>query len=177
MEHAPSIVCRFNGCENIALPNLAKCDFHRHRLPCQVHGCNNIVYARKLCVRHGGKPQCRHDGCDANARGGGFCARHAKVQVKHVCIEPLCNNVAHAKSKCVRHGGGRRCREPECNTLARLGGLCRRHADGPMEIDDEPIWRDISVGMDYVPTFEDVDQSILDCILATTEPMMTAMLY
>ncbi|EQC25928.1 hypothetical protein SDRG_16227 [Saprolegnia diclina VS20] len=161
MDQAPSIACRFNGCENIALPNLAKCDFHRHRLPCQVHDCNNIV----------------HDGCDANARGGGFCARHAKVHVKHVCLEPLCNSVAHAKSKCVRHGGGRRCREPECHTLARSGGFCRRHADGPMKMDDEPNWHDIEVGMDHVPTFEDLDQSILDCILATTEPMMTTMLF
>ncbi|OQR83051.1 hypothetical protein ACHHYP_15182 [Achlya hypogyna] len=128
-------MCRFNGCNNEALPGVAKCAFHRHRLPCAVEHCNNIVYARKLCVRHGGRHQCSHSGCDANARAGGLCARHAKVHAKHECSEPSCTNVAHARTKCVRHGGGRRCTEAGCSTLARTGGYCRRHK--PLGIEEQ----------------------------------------
>lgn len=122
--------CRFNDCDNHAVDGTSKCAFHKNRRQCCVESCTNQVYARKLCVRHGGKKQCQADNCDAHARGGGFCLQHGGFVVKRFCIVEGCSKQAHARQKCVRHGGGRRCKVDGCMQHARAGGLCNRHSHG-----------------------------------------------
>ena len=47
---------------------------------------------------------------------------------KWSCNEPGCPKSAHGKtSKCVAHGGGRRCDEPSCQKLAKQSGDCIAH--------------------------------------------------
>ncbi|KAF0722350.1 hypothetical protein Ae201684P_010003 [Aphanomyces euteiches] len=122
--------CYFKGCENAVVDGSLKCSFHRHRTQCAIQDCHNQVYARNLCVRHGGKKPCLHEGCTGNARRGDFCTRHGATSYKKVCSEPGCSRVAHARQKCVRHGGGRKCNAQGCETHARtrLGGFCHRHS-------------------------------------------------
>ncbi|RLN49708.1 hypothetical protein BBJ28_00005033 [Nothophytophthora sp. Chile5] len=122
--------CRFNDCDNLAVDGTSKCAFHKNRRQCCVENCTNQVYARKLCVRHGGKKQCQADRCEAHARGGGFCLQHGGFVVKRFCIVEGCSKQAHARQKCVRHGGGRRCKVDGCMQHARAGGLCNRHSHG-----------------------------------------------
>ncbi|CAI5714801.1 unnamed protein product [Peronospora effusa] len=122
--------CRFNDCDNLAVDGTSKCAFHKNRRQCCVENCTNQVYARKLCVRHGGKKQCQADHCEAHARGGGFCLQHGGFVVKRFCIVEGCSKQAHARQKCVRHGGGRRCKVDGCMQHARAGGLCNRHSHG-----------------------------------------------
>lgn len=122
--------CRFNDCDNLAVDGTSKCAFHKNRRQCCVENCTNQVYARKLCVRHGGKKQCQADNCEAHARGGGFCLQHGGFVVKRFCIVEGCSKQAHARQKCVRHGGGRRCKVDGCMQHARAGGLCNRHSHG-----------------------------------------------
>ncbi|KAL4145136.1 hypothetical protein PRNP1_012809 [Phytophthora ramorum] len=122
--------CRFNDCDNLAVDGTSKCAFHKNRRQCCVENCTNQVYARKLCVRHGGKKQCQADSCEAHARGGGFCLQHGGFVVKRFCIVEGCSKQAHARQKCVRHGGGRRCKVDGCMQHARAGGLCNRHSHG-----------------------------------------------
>lgn len=122
--------CRFNDCDNMAVDGTSKCAFHKNRRQCCVENCTNQVYARKLCVRHGGKKQCQADNCEAHARGGGFCLQHGGFVVKRFCIVEGCSKQAHARQKCVRHGGGRRCKVDGCMQHARAGGLCNRHSHG-----------------------------------------------
>jgi hypothetical protein len=122
--------CRFNDCDNLAVDGTSKCAFHKNRRQCCVDNCTNQVYARKLCVRHGGKKQCQADNCEAHARGGGFCLQHGGFVVKRFCIVEGCSKQAHARQKCVRHGGGRRCKVDGCMQHARAGGLCNRHSHG-----------------------------------------------
>ncbi|KAE8982339.1 hypothetical protein PR003_g12398 [Phytophthora rubi] len=134
-KHAPAAdgkpkKCRFNDCDNLAVDGTSKCAFHKNRRQCCVENCTNQVYARKLCVRHGGKKQCQADNCEAHARGGGFCLQHGGFVVKRFCIVEGCSKQAHARQKCVRHGGGRRCKVDGCMQHARAGGLCNRHSHG-----------------------------------------------
>ncbi|EQC36649.1 hypothetical protein SDRG_06086 [Saprolegnia diclina VS20] len=118
--------CIFNGCNNAT--STTKCDFHKHRRQCQVPHCFNQVYARHLCVRHGGKRTCAADGCHRNARIAQHCAQHAQAPVRtEMCTHVGCDRVAHLRHKCVRHGGGRQCRITGCATHARRGGYCWRH--------------------------------------------------
>ncbi|KDO22485.1 hypothetical protein SPRG_12767 [Saprolegnia parasitica CBS 223.65] len=120
--------CYFNDCNNAALSDSSKCEFHKHRLKCLIDGCHNQVYARRLCVRHGGKKLCAFPDCNRNARLGKFCSLHGVVTHKRHCNEDGCLKMAHARGKCVRHGGGRRCAHPECPSHARHKGYCSRHA-------------------------------------------------
>ncbi|KDO22484.1 hypothetical protein SPRG_21183 [Saprolegnia parasitica CBS 223.65] len=119
--------CLFNECAHPAVPGTRKCSFHKNRIKCHVANCQNQVYARHLCVRHGGKKQCQYEGCVMNARVGNFCSRHGASNTKKQCIEEGCTKMAHAKQKCVRHGGGRKCRVESCKAHARTGGYCCRH--------------------------------------------------
>ncbi|TDH66326.1 hypothetical protein CCR75_008376 [Bremia lactucae] len=128
--HGQPKKCRFNDCDNLAVDGTSKCAFHKNRRQCCVDNCTNQVYARKLCVRHGGKKQCQAEHCDAHARGGGFCLQHGGFVVKRFCIVEGCSKQAHARQKCVRHGGGRRCKVDGCMQHARAGGLCNRHSHG-----------------------------------------------
>lgn len=125
-----AVKCRFNDCDNAADDGTDKCAFHKNRRQCCVENCTNQVYARKLCVRHGGKKQCQADNCEAHARGGGYCLQHGGFVVKRFCIVEGCSRQAHARQKCVRHGGGRRCKVDACMQHARAGGLCNRHSHG-----------------------------------------------
>ncbi|OQR85997.1 hypothetical protein ACHHYP_11101 [Achlya hypogyna] len=125
--NAPVTACLFNECAHPAVPGTRKCSFHKNRIKCHVANCQNQVYARHLCVRHGGKKQCQYEGCVMNARVGNFCSRHGASNTKKQCIEEGCTKMAHAKQKCVRHGGGRKCRVESCKAHARTGGYCCRH--------------------------------------------------
>ncbi|EQC25930.1 hypothetical protein SDRG_16229, partial [Saprolegnia diclina VS20] len=170
MRAPSSTSCRFNGCTQRALPVLGKCEFHRHRLVCHIDGCNNIVYARQLCVRHGGKLQCAQDDCSANARIDGYCSRHALPTAKRACSEPHCRNLAHSRSKCVRHGGARRCGEELCVSLARTGGFCRRHNPSKVSLRASPVQVDMAASDDL----QELDNKILQCLLIDSpriEPM------
>ncbi|OQS04952.1 hypothetical protein THRCLA_20750 [Thraustotheca clavata] len=113
---------------NPALRDNSKCEFHKHRLKCLHDGCHNQVYARRLCVRHGGKKLCSHSNCERNARLGEFCSLHGAVTHKRHCNELGCTKMAHARGKCVRHGGGRQCSQPGCISHARHKGYCSRHS-------------------------------------------------
>ncbi|KAF0738548.1 hypothetical protein Ae201684P_019749 [Aphanomyces euteiches] len=119
--------CFFNDCESPVMPGSWKCLFHRRRSRCLVVDCANQVYARSLCVRHGGRRQCQHENCTMNQRVGNFCSRHAMAGLKRLCTEIGCTKQAHAKGKCVRHGGGRICKAPDCHMHARHGAFCSRH--------------------------------------------------
>ncbi|KAG9405162.1 hypothetical protein AC1031_004271 [Aphanomyces cochlioides] len=118
--------CFFNGCENEAYVD-TKCKFHMYRGQCQVPNCHSQVYARNHCARHGGKRQCQVDGCGLNCRVGNFCTRHGPAHVVRKCSELNCENQAHLRGRCFRHGGVRLCKVDGCRTSARHGGLCRRH--------------------------------------------------
>ncbi|OQR80706.1 hypothetical protein ACHHYP_17284 [Achlya hypogyna] len=119
--------CTFLGCTKPELPDVGKCASHKNKIKCMVAGCLNQVYARYLCVRHGGKKPCEHTGCDAFASRGPYCVLHGGSIVKRFCIEPGCERQAHARFRCVRHGGGRYCTADGCNLHARSSGLCHRH--------------------------------------------------
>ncbi|OQS05081.1 kinesin, partial [Thraustotheca clavata] len=113
----------------MVIPGSWKCEFHKNRAKCTGSTtCHNQVFARNLCVRHGGKKPCLSEGCTGNARIGNFCSRHGASTMKKHCTEEGCTKVAHARQKCVRHGGGRRCRIEACEAHARNGGYCFRHS-------------------------------------------------
>ncbi|KDO22475.1 hypothetical protein SPRG_12758 [Saprolegnia parasitica CBS 223.65] len=119
--------CIFRDCVAPAVPFTTKCQYHRNRAKCRVAGCCNQVYARHLCVSHGGRRRCQFPECRANARLGLFCTQHGGK--KQRCQEQGCTSLAHAKGKCVRHGGRRPCSADGCLTHARKGGYCWRHRD------------------------------------------------
>ena len=45
---------------------------------CSSSGCSTLVYARGLCVKHGGKrtTACTFSGCTTNAQARGLCTKH-----------------------------------------------------------------------------------------------------
>ncbi|OQR85999.1 hypothetical protein ACHHYP_11102 [Achlya hypogyna] len=129
--------CYFNDCGNLALTDSSKCEFHKHRLKCLMDDCHNQVYARRLCVRHGGKKLCDVPDCSRNARLGKFCSLHGIATHKRHCNEEGCTKMAHARGKCVRHGGGRRCEHPGCPSHARHKGFCSRHTT-PLHLPTPP---------------------------------------
>ncbi|KAF0696357.1 Aste57867_12881 [Aphanomyces stellatus] len=129
MSCSSSSTCCFHGCPNLPAPDSAKCERHKHRTKCSIAQCNNQVYARNRCVRHGGKRRCAYaGGCSSNARSGQFCCKHDEDPTKkRYCTSPGCNHVARARGRCVSHGGGHKCMVPNCIAFARQGGMCRRH--------------------------------------------------
>ncbi|KDO21250.1 hypothetical protein SPRG_13549 [Saprolegnia parasitica CBS 223.65] len=123
MENAA--LCYFHGCTSKPMEGSVKCHFHRNRGLCRISNCRNQVYARSLCVRHGGRHPCAHPGCSTNARLGDFCCRHSKH--KKLCHHPGCTKVIQIHNRCIRHGGSKHCLYPGCATPARAGGHCWRH--------------------------------------------------
>ncbi|KAF0699729.1 Aste57867_9720 [Aphanomyces stellatus] len=123
--------CVFNGCDRVVATEAQKCAFHSHRSLCRIVDCTNQVYARGLCVRHGGKKQCQMDGCQLYCRVGKFCAGHGPSWAVRLCSEAGCTKQAHARGKCVRHGGGRQCKTRGCVAHARVGAFCGRHQRVP----------------------------------------------
>ncbi len=121
-------VCIFQSCNEPSAFNSMKCLFHRHRSQCTYYMCSNQVYARGLCVRHGGKTKCEVPNCTMNTRVGNFCAKHCDPLVKRYCDELNCSNQAHGRGKCVRHGGGRRCLAELCTLRAKYGPYCKHHS-------------------------------------------------
>ncbi|CAK4223110.1 unnamed protein product, partial [Aphanomyces euteiches] len=119
--------CYFNGCNNAAAAGSFKCLFHIHRSRCLIEGCRSQVYARNLCVRHGGKRQCAFEGCKLNSRVGLYCTKHSPSHILRLCSLEGCDNQAHLRGLCFRHGGGRVCKVEGCETFARNRGLCARH--------------------------------------------------
>ncbi|KAF0700407.1 Aste57867_9067 [Aphanomyces stellatus] len=119
--------CHFNGCKEKVRPGTRKCAFHRKKGICRIKDCRNQVYARSLCVRHGARKPCVHPGCEGFARYGGYCCKHGDKYSVKGCTEEGCSNKAHARQKCVRHGGGKKCKEEGCDSHARNGGLCSKH--------------------------------------------------
>ncbi|KAG9404973.1 hypothetical protein AC1031_004071 [Aphanomyces cochlioides] len=117
----------FTDCNNLAQPGSWKCYFHRKRSKCLVVNCTNQVNARHLCVRHGGRSKCLNENCSLSQRLGKYCARHTHLDLKKLCTEPGCDKQAHARRKCVRHGGGRFCNVPECMKHGRQRGFCYKH--------------------------------------------------
>ncbi|EQC36539.1 hypothetical protein SDRG_05988, partial [Saprolegnia diclina VS20] len=126
--------CYFGDCVHEALEGSWRCHFHRHRLKCNIAECRNQVYARGLCVRHGGKSRCQVDACDTNVRDGSFCAKHGGGKRRGNCIEAGCVNRAQARQRCIRHGGGNHCRADNCLKYARTNGLCTRHSRALMTL-------------------------------------------
>ncbi|KAF0718418.1 Aste57867_1713 [Aphanomyces stellatus] len=105
-----------------------KCLEHRYRLRCSAQSCLNQVYARNLCVKHGGKPLCEFPGCSRNVRRHGRCCIHMQNhQERKLCASPGCDKFATSRGSCVRHGGGRQCKWEGCTHYARQGGLCVSH--------------------------------------------------
>ncbi|ETV73385.1 hypothetical protein H257_11884 [Aphanomyces astaci] len=120
-------MCHFNGCTERVRPGTRKCAFHRKKGICHIHNCHNQVYARGLCVRHGARKPCNYPKCEGYARNGGFCTRHGDRHPIKLCSVQGCQNKAHARQKCVRHGGGQKCKADGCVMHARTGGWCSRH--------------------------------------------------
>ncbi|KAF0748015.1 hypothetical protein AaE_007509 [Aphanomyces astaci] len=120
--------CYFKGCARPVLQGAAKCDFHRQRSMCVVADCRNQVFARNLCVRHGGKKSCVHEGCRENVRVGDLCGKHGASAHRKMCIEDGCDKFAQTKQRCSAHGGGQRCKRSGCFAHARRGGFCTRHS-------------------------------------------------
>ncbi|KAG9413697.1 hypothetical protein AC1031_012924 [Aphanomyces cochlioides] len=143
--------CLFNQCTQPAIPNIGKCNFHKHRNKCSIQGCNNQVVLHNLCVRHGGKRLCQAEGCQQHARGGKWCLRHGGIAHKRYCSEPGCGKQAHANKKCIAHGGGRRCQVSGSKLLSRVGGYCQHHTVDP-----------------EAEKTETIDQLILDLVIDST---------
>ncbi|EQC36687.1 hypothetical protein SDRG_06122 [Saprolegnia diclina VS20] len=123
--------CSFQRCVNLAAPRTDKCQLHRFRSVCSVPDCVNQVYARHLCVRHGGKKTCQHPACSANARSGPFCTKHGRAPESALCTISGCTKAAHLRRRCIQHGGGKPCLVPSCNANARARGVCWRHRFKP----------------------------------------------
>ncbi|KAF0682994.1 Aste57867_24924 [Aphanomyces stellatus] len=119
--------CYFNGCPRPTTGDSIKCKFHNLRSICLVQDCRNQVFARNLCVRHGGKKTCCHDDCNENVRIGDLCGKHGAGTTRKPCIEPGCSKFAQSKMRCSAHGGGQRCKLDTCTAHARKGGYCTRH--------------------------------------------------
>ncbi|ETV93792.1 hypothetical protein H310_12356 [Aphanomyces invadans] len=139
-----------------------KCSFHCNRSQCTVALCNNQVYARQLCVRHGGKKVCETPGCITHACGGGHCLRHGGIARKRYCSVEGCSRQAHKNQRCVRHGGGRYCQTPQCSSHARFGGFCLQH-----NVDLEPIQHvnsSFKEPANYVRMLDPIDSAILECL-------------
>ncbi|KAG9405223.1 hypothetical protein AC1031_004331 [Aphanomyces cochlioides] len=120
-------LCIFNDCPFPAQGRSTKCAAHRNRSKCEAPHCPNQAYARGRCVRHGAKRKCAYDQCQLNRRFGSYCSKHADVTQKKQCIVQGCDKQPHARGKCVKHGGGRRCKVAGCMCHARLGVYCTRH--------------------------------------------------
>ncbi|OQR95410.1 hypothetical protein THRCLA_07891 [Thraustotheca clavata] len=119
--------CTFDRCSNLVdVPN-SKCQIHRFRQKCSVGDCSNQVYARRLCIRHGGKKSCEFPDCQSPARVGIFCSKHNSLPPSTPCSVEGCTRAAHLMRKCIRHGGGKPCIVENCDSNARARGLCWRH--------------------------------------------------
>ncbi|EQC39435.1 hypothetical protein SDRG_03637 [Saprolegnia diclina VS20] len=68
--------CVFRDCSEPVLSNSDKCAFHKNRRLCSVIGCENQVYARKLCVKHGARKRCSFPKCRAYTQGHAACPDH-----------------------------------------------------------------------------------------------------
>ncbi|OQR95772.1 hypothetical protein THRCLA_22074 [Thraustotheca clavata] len=68
--------CVFRDCSEPVLPDSHKCAFHKNRRLCSVVGCENQVYARKLCVKHGARKRCAFPKCHAFTQGYVVCPEH-----------------------------------------------------------------------------------------------------
>ncbi|CAK4088840.1 unnamed protein product, partial [Aphanomyces euteiches] len=65
--------------------------------------------------------------CNGNARRFGFCCKHG-VRIRKLCKADGCENIAHARCLCVRHGGGRKCTSTlGCTHAAQIDGYCLSH--------------------------------------------------
>ncbi|KAG9405225.1 hypothetical protein AC1031_004333 [Aphanomyces cochlioides] len=110
-----------------ASPVPTKSAVQRNRAKCNAPNCTNQAYARNRCMRHGAKKPCIVEHCKASRRFGSYCSKHADVTQKKKCIVDGCDKQPHARGKCVRHGGGRRCKADGCMSHARIGVFCSRH--------------------------------------------------
>ncbi|KDO15829.1 hypothetical protein SPRG_18635, partial [Saprolegnia parasitica CBS 223.65] len=116
---ATSTPCLFDGCTNPSLPSRNKCHFHRYRSKCSVDDCFNQVYARRLCVSHGGKKLCKHPHCATPARIGDYCTKHT-TRIPAACqFGGGCARPATAGGLCTLHGGGTPCAVDCCLMPAR----------------------------------------------------------
>ncbi|OQR83134.1 hypothetical protein ACHHYP_15061 [Achlya hypogyna] len=175
--------CYFHGCTSLPMEGSVKCHFHRNRGLCRIAACRNQVYARSLCVRHGGRHPCAHPGCSTNARLGDYCCRHSRL--KKLCHHPGCTKVIQIHNRCIRHGGSKRCLYPGCATPARSGGHCWRHRmyiknpqPASPEASDLVLYDNGSEASDVWEeqwtSSEDLDASILEVLLSCGEaPLMT----
>ncbi|OQR99479.1 hypothetical protein THRCLA_06503 [Thraustotheca clavata] len=148
-------------CAQAAEDNKSLCHFHRNRRICRVLNCIKLVYARSLCVGHGGKLL---PGCTKNARKKGFCCGHGASIPKNRCNEVGCGNIAYQNFKCIRHGGGRKCAVEGCKTHARSGGFCCKHS--PFK--SRSCGSDYPIAHDYEwssSTLDVLDMNILESLL------------
>lgn len=111
--------CIESGCNKVARHDTTKCVGHLDL--CAEPGCNiRIMQDVNKCRKHRGY-KCIEDGCEQlSNKIGNKCPIHAGG---YWCIEDGCNKVArhipggggyYMPSKCVAHGGGKRC--PNCIT-------------------------------------------------------------
>ncbi|OQS02107.1 hypothetical protein THRCLA_21505 [Thraustotheca clavata] len=176
--------CYFNGCNEPTMQGSVKCAFHKNRGTCRIADCRNQVYARHLCVGHGGRKPCQTTGCHGNARVGGFCNRHGAKRDKPPCAIAGCMNSSYSNGHCIRHGGRRQCKIQSCQTHARTGGYCWRHGRQTTGTDEEsetssltssprssqsssPLSKELNIDVKSI-VFVDyaaLDASILDCVM------------
>ncbi|EQC36666.1 hypothetical protein SDRG_06102 [Saprolegnia diclina VS20] len=119
--------CLFDGCSNPTLPARDKCHFHRYRTKCSVADCFNQVYARRLCVSHGGKKLCMHPQCTTPARIGDYCTKHSTRGPAMCQFSGGCTHPVSARGFCTLHGGGTPCAVDCCLMPARVGQFCWSH--------------------------------------------------
>ncbi|KDO29622.1 hypothetical protein SPRG_05575 [Saprolegnia parasitica CBS 223.65] len=68
--------CVFRDCSEPVFRDSYKCAFHKNRHVCSVMDCDNQVYARKLCVKHGARKRCSFPKCHAFTQGHTVCPKH-----------------------------------------------------------------------------------------------------
>ncbi|EQC30500.1 hypothetical protein SDRG_11816 [Saprolegnia diclina VS20] len=120
------------------------CVRHGGGRPCAAPGCPLHARTRGFCARHA-----RHTNNPNNNSSSSInnISNIAQLPVtppprlpptptvlptieprRKPCIIHGCLRRAHARQRCVRHGGGRLCAVPDCTSHARTGGVCCRHA-------------------------------------------------
>ncbi|OQR95298.1 hypothetical protein THRCLA_07982 [Thraustotheca clavata] len=153
------VLCMFKDCRQEALYGCTKCAFHKRRKKCSYEGCQNQVYARGLCVRHGGKKPCAFENCTNSVSGGDYCPEHGGLVTKRFCCVEGCKKQAHARKRCVRHGGGRICASYGCGHHARLGGFCLAHTEHASTKQNEETSMELEQVAEFLHT---VDEPLLE---------------
>lgn len=95
---------------------------------CSVDGCKANGKARGLCAKHGGTgATCSFSGCDTKAQARGRCTKHG---ANGLCIARGCHANVKAPGFCQKHKNKASkviCNIPDCSEKVSRRGLCVAH--------------------------------------------------